>query len=53
MALREKLLRLKGLIDPGTILAAYGATKDDLDMLAKVEDVFEKIEPKGREGKNG
>ena len=40
MAMREKLVRLRGLVDSGTILAMYGATKDDLEMLAHVEGMM-------------
>ena len=37
LALREKLMRLKDLIDPGTVLALYGADVGDLDLLAAAE----------------
>ena len=40
MDMRQRLTRLKGLVDPGTILSLYGATRDDLDLLAKVEDLM-------------
>ena len=40
MDMREKLVKLKDLIDPGTILNLYGATRDDLDLLIKVEELM-------------
>ena len=40
MALRAKLVKLKDLVDPGTILAVYGVTREDLDLLAKVEELM-------------
>jgi hypothetical protein len=46
MAIREKLMKLKDLVDPGTILAAYGATIEDLDLLAKVEELMSVASPK-------
>ena len=43
--IREKLVKLKGLVDPGTILAMYGATIDELDLLAKVEETMNALKP--------
>ena len=40
MALREKLVRLRDLVDPGTIVAMYGATIEDIDLLAKMEELI-------------
>ena len=40
MDMREKLAKLKDLVDPGTILNLYGATRDDLDLLMKVEELM-------------
>ncbi|HEY3276401.1 MAG TPA: hypothetical protein VGJ94_07250 [Syntrophorhabdaceae bacterium] len=43
MAIRDKLMKLRKLVDPQTILTAYGATVDDLEMLIRLEDTFEKV----------
>ncbi|MDR2018570.1 MAG: hypothetical protein LBQ00_06845 [Syntrophobacterales bacterium] len=43
MAMREKLIRLKDLVDPATILAMYGATLNDLELLSKVEELIESV----------
>jgi hypothetical protein len=40
MDIRGKLTLLKGLVDSGTILSLYGATRDDLDLLMKVEELM-------------
>ncbi len=40
MAMRERLTSLKGLVDSGTVLALYEATREDLEMLAKVEEAM-------------
>jgi len=40
MDMREKLMKLRNLIDPGTILGLYGATREDLDLLVKVEELM-------------
>lgn len=42
MQLRERLVRLKDLVGPEAILAAYGATREDLDMLAAAEEIIAK-----------
>jgi len=39
MDIREKLTKLRNLVDPGTILGLYGATREDLDLLIKVEEI--------------
>lgn len=40
MAIREKIVKLKDLIDPGAVLAMYGATVEDLNLLAKAEEIM-------------
>ena len=37
LALREKLVHLRRLVDPATVLAIYGAGPEELDLLAAVE----------------
>jgi hypothetical protein len=49
MDMREKLAKLKDLVDPGTILELYGATRDDLDLLVKVEELMRDT-PLNKEG---
>jgi hypothetical protein len=44
MEMRSILTRLKGLMDAGTVLGAYGATRDELGLLAVVEDELRKAE---------
>jgi hypothetical protein len=53
MAIREKIIRLKELVDPGTILAMYGASLYDLEMLAKAEEMIEALRPKDMRVENG
>jgi hypothetical protein len=38
MEMRAMLVRLKGLVDPGTVLRMFGATREDMEMLAVAED---------------
>jgi len=40
MELRERLVRLRDLVDSSTILSVYGATIEDLELLAKAEDLI-------------
>lgn len=40
MQVREKLMKLKDLVDPATILRMHGVTLDDLDLLAAVEEML-------------
>jgi len=35
--MRGHLLRLGDLVDSGTVLRMYGATREDLDLLAAIE----------------
>ena len=52
MALREKLMRLKSLVDPGAILRMWGAAKEDVEMLVEVEIVMDMVKPgRGRQGR--
>lgn len=47
MKLRERLVKLGNLIDSGTILALFGATIEDLDLLAKAEEMLGTENPRG------
>lgn len=49
MDMREKLAKLKDFVDPGTILELHGATRDDLDLLVKVEELMRDT-PLNKEG---
>lgn len=40
MDMWEKMTELKGIVDAGTILDLYGATLEDLDLLAKVGELI-------------
>jgi len=40
MELRGKLVKLRDLVDSSTLLAAYGATIEDLELLAKAEELL-------------
>lgn len=46
MDMWEKLTKLRNLIDPGTILNMYGATRADLDLLMKVNGLMKGEIPK-------
>ncbi|MBI5057006.1 MAG: hypothetical protein HZB61_10370 [Nitrospirae bacterium] len=43
-AIRDKLIRLQGLVDPGTILRLYSADIEDIEMLAFLEDEIKKMQ---------
>lgn len=45
MNIREKLITLKELVDPGTILRMHNATREDIEMLAAVEEEMKKNPP--------
>jgi hypothetical protein len=49
MAMRQMLIRLKELVDPGTILAMHGASLHDLEMLAEAEELIEQLKPGGNQ----
>jgi hypothetical protein len=36
--MRAVLVRLRGLLEPGTVLGMYGAGRDDLELLAIIEE---------------
>lgn len=38
LEMRAMLVRLRGLLDPGTVLEMYGAGRDDLELLAVIEE---------------
>ena len=42
MQIRDMLVRLKDLVDAGTVLRMYGAGIDDLELLALLEDEIRK-----------
>jgi hypothetical protein len=41
--IRDRLITLKDLVDPGTILKLYNADLDDLELLAAVEEQLQEI----------
>lgn len=41
--IRETLFTLKGIVDAGTILRLYEATRDDIEMLAFIEREMKKL----------
>ena len=45
MQIRDKLVRLKDLVDAGTVLQMYGADLDDIELLAVLEDEIRKNAP--------
>ena len=45
LEIRGKLIALKDLVDPGTVLRMYRATKEDIELLAAVEEEMRKIMP--------
>lgn len=47
LEIRGKLITLRGLVESGVIFQMYGATKDDIDMLAIVEEEMKKQELAG------
>jgi hypothetical protein len=38
LEMRAMLVRLKDIVDPGTVLRMFGATREDVEMLAVAED---------------
>jgi hypothetical protein len=46
MGLRTRLVMLKDLADPKDVLAAQGATLEEIDLIAEVERIVEKLQPK-------
>lgn len=46
LEIRSKLVRLQGLVDPGTILRLYSADIEDIEMLAWLEDQIKEINGK-------
>lgn len=53
MEMRSKLISLHDLVDPGTILRMYGATKEDIELLAFIENEMKSLEKDNMDGKNG
>jgi len=51
MELRERLVRLGDLVHSSTILAAYGATIEDLELLAKAEDLIGSLKNAKNQGR--
>lgn len=47
MELRGLLVRLHPTVDPGTVCRMFGATLDDLELLALVEDYLRENKPDG------
>jgi len=45
MQIRDKLVRLRDLVDAGTVLKMYGADLDDIELLAVLEDEIKKNAP--------
>lgn len=45
LAIYSLLRRLSGLVDASTVLAKYHATREDLEILAVVEDEYRKNQP--------
>lgn len=43
--LRSLLLSLRDLVDPGTILRMYEATKEDIELMAELEAEIKQREP--------
>lgn len=46
MEIRSRLISLKDIVDSGTILNLYKTTKDDIDILAVIENEIRKMEKK-------
>ncbi|MBI5410175.1 MAG: hypothetical protein HZA14_12495 [Nitrospirae bacterium] len=44
LEIRDKLVRLQGLVDPGTILRLYSADIEDIEILAFLEDEIKKMQ---------
>jgi hypothetical protein len=45
MQMRDKLVRLRDLVDAGTVLKMYGADLNDIELLAVMEDEIRKNAP--------
>ncbi len=44
LEIRARLISLQGLVDPGTILRMYDAGREDIDMLAFLEEELREME---------
>jgi len=45
LEVRGKVIALKNLVDPGTVLRMYRVTLEEIEILAAVEEEFKKITP--------
>jgi len=43
LEIRDKLIKLHDLVDPGTILKLYNSTVEDIELLAYVEEEMEEL----------
>ncbi len=47
LRMRSMLVRLQGLVDAPTVLSMFGATREDIELLAEVEDELREHEKGG------
>ncbi|GEM_PF-2249710 len=50
LEIRDRLVALQGLVDPGAVLKIYGASRRDIELLASVEKELKPSAPKGGAG---
>ena len=53
MAIRDKILRLRGLVEAESVLRIYNADRYDLDLLVIIEEEMTRIEKDKQRGKDG
>lgn len=51
--IRDRLITLHDIMDAGTILRMYDATKEDIEMLAIVENELKKLRKNNNDGNDG
>ncbi|GER92689.1 hypothetical protein A45J_0407 [hot springs metagenome] len=53
LEIRDRLITLHDIVDAGTILRLYDATKEDVEMMAIVEKELKMLREDNSEGKDG
>lgn len=53
LEIRDRLITLHDIMDAGTILSMYDATKEDIEMLSIIEKELKMLREDNSEGENG
>jgi len=49
LEIRDRIINLRDIVDPGSILRIYRADDEDIELLALVEEELQKLNPKNEE----